>query len=387
VNLDPVTILLTVVAALLLVSVGSVVWLAAVIAWGDRRSLRLGYFGLPPAGRERYRRTLRFHARMLAPVIRVTARASPFSFDKASFDYHGVSGPRGACTPESFRAGAAYAPAAEDVFVVTQMRSGTTWMQQLVYEILMRGAGDLVDEGRTLNAVSPWIEAVIGVPVEDAPRLGTHRPSRVIKTHFPLSLCPYSSQAKYIYVVRHPVSCFASCVDFLAGSLGPSMPAIDMVEDWFCSDRMWWSSWPRHVADWYGRSLASDNILFVHYETMIARLPVVAADVAAFLGVPPLNEHEMTAVTLKAGFDYMKRNTSTFEMYPPNLLAVDGTYFRKGTADRDRDVSPDVRSRVLRWCSAELAGSSFPLDHFYPGSSARAVADVPAPPAGHGANE
>lgn len=348
--------------ALALVAFIGVVWLAAVVAWGERRTRGLAYFGLPRRDRERFRRRLRAHARALAPVIRLTALVSPFRFDRASFEYRGVSGPKGTCTPGSFRSGADHRPAPEDVFVVAQMRSGTTWMQHLVYEILMRGTGDLVENGRTLNAVSPWLESEIGVPVAEAPRLGRERRSRVIKTHFPVSLCPYSRRARYIYVVRDPVSCFASCRDFLADNLGAAAPPIDALERWFCSDeRMWWGGWPSHVGGWWSRSRREENVFFVRFETMLASLPDVVAGVASFLGVTPLSPAEMEAVSTRAGFDYMKRHKEAFEMYPPHVLAPDSAYFSRGTADRHRDVPEAVRRRILAWCRAELEGSPLPF--------------------------
>jgi hypothetical protein len=366
VELDLAWSLAAVAAGLLLLAVVGLVWLTAVVAWGERRTRGVRYFGLPREARERFRRQLRFHAAVLAPMIRVMARASPFSFEKASFDYRGVSGPQGTCTRESFRAGAAYEPLASDVFVVAQMRSGTTWMQHLVYEILMRGQGELVAKGRTLNAVSPWLESVIGVPVEHAPLLGHEHPSRVIKTHFPVSLCPHSTRAKYVYVVRHPVSCFASCVDFLADNLGAAAPSIEAVETWFRSrERMWWGSWPSHVEGWWSRSRQEDNVLLVRFEAMLEDLPGVVSDIASFLGMSPLSETEMQAVSTKAGFDYMKRHKEAFEMYPPHVLAADSSYFARGTADRHRDVPDVVRGRIMSWCRSELAGSDFPLDRLY----------------------
>jgi len=77
----------------------------------------------------------------------------------------------GSCSPESFEAGIRYRPRPEDVFVVTQMRSGTTWMQYLVYGLLTRGAGEPVERGRTVHAVSAWLEAGVGF------RCGRRRPS------------------------------------------------------------------------------------------------------------------------------------------------------------------------------------------------------------------
>lgn len=356
------------VAGALLLALLGVAWLTAVVAWGDRRARGLGYFGLPRRERERFRRRIRFHATILAPVIRLLARASPFSFEKASFRYGGVPGPRGTCTPESFEAGASYRPRPSDVFVVTQMRSGTTWMQHVVYEVLMRGRGDLVEEERTLGAVSPWLESVIGVPVERAPSLGRERPSRLIKTHFPASLCPDSPEARYVYVVRHPVSCFASCVDFLVDDMGVAAPSLDVFAEWFCDDeRMWWGGWPRHVEGWWSRSRRQDNVLFVRFEDMLEDLPGVVGDLASFLEVEPLDDAETGAVVRKTGFDYMKRHREAFEMYPPHVLATDSSYFSRGTADRHRDVRVEVRRRIEGWCRDELADGPLDLDRLYPG--------------------
>ena len=106
-------------------------------------------------------------------------------------------------------------------------------MQHLVYEVLHRGKGDIVERRATLYGVSPWIEALKSISMEDAPLHGEERPSRVIKTHLPTELCPYSKDAKYVYVVRQPVSCFASCVDFVATNIGTFAPPLQVVEDWF----------------------------------------------------------------------------------------------------------------------------------------------------------
>ena len=363
---DILRLLAAVAAAALLLGIIGFLWLTTIVVWGERRTKGLAYFGLSPGGRKRYRRNLLFHARILAPMIRLMAHASRFSFEKASFDYLGVLGPKGTCSPESFRSGSEYKPSPADVFIVTQMRSGTTWMQHLVYEILMRGEGDLVENGRTLNAVSPWLESVIGVPVEDAPTVGAERPSRVIKTHFPVSLCPRSMESKYVYVARHPASCFASCVDFLVENLGPAAPSLDAVERWFCSESMWWGSWPSHVDGWWSRSLQEGSVLFVRYEAMLESLPEVVAEIAAFLGVAPLSETEMRLVCGKGSFGYMKQHKEVFEMYPPHVLAPDSSYFARGTSDRHRDVPDVVRRRIMSWCRGELEDGRFPLDRFYP---------------------
>jgi hypothetical protein len=344
-----------------------VVYLALVLAWEDERTKGSAYYGLPLEERRKFRGRLRTHARFLFPVIRLGSRLTSVTLPKASFHFQGVAGPKGSCSEESFRAGHAYEPRPGDVFVVTQMKSGTTWMQHIVYQILTRGRGDLAEKGQAMYAVSPWLEGVKSVPMGDAPLVGSERPSRIIKTHFPVELCPFSADAKYVYVVRHPVSCFASCADFIRENLGAFAPDIESIRDWYCSDDdMWWGSWPRHVESWWSRSVEKDNVLFVRFEDMKRDLGAVVRRTADFLEMRPLEADELAAVVEKCGFDYMRRHGESFEMQPPHLLAIEAELFVKGTADRYRDVPRELRGYVMAWCAQRLEGGTFPLEEQYP---------------------
>jgi hypothetical protein len=350
---------------LIVLLVGQVIYLSAVLAWENERTRGLGYYGLPPAGRDRFKTQLRRHARLLYPILRLIGRFSSFTFDKASFRFQDVAGPRGTCTEDSFARGHAYRPRPEDVFVVTQMKCGTTWMQHVVYEVLHRGNGSLVDSGSTLYAVAPWLESIKSVSIDEAPLIGQERPSRVIKTHFPVSLCPYDPNARYIYVARHPASCFASCVDFVATNIGAMAPPRPVVEAWFCSDAMWWGAWPDHVLGWYERAQASDNVLFVHFEAMRKDLPAVIRNVADFLDMQPLSDTEVERITHKCSFSYMQENRDTFEMNPPHLLQTDAELFVRGTADRHEDVPADMRERIVGWCRERMRAGGLALDRLY----------------------
>jgi hypothetical protein len=344
-----------------------VVYLSVILSWETDRTRGLGYYGLPPAGRDGFKRSLRRHARFLWPILRLIGRFSKFTFEKASIRHHGVSGPKGTCTEASFAAAEEYRPRPEDIFVVTQMKCGTTWMQQVVSEVLQRGGGELVESGRTMYAVSPWIEAVKSVPLAEAPLIGSERPSRIIKTHLPVQLCPWSPEARYIYVARHPVSCFASCVDFVATNIGTMAPPLPVVEEWFCSpERMWWGPWTDHVKGWWARAQRERVVLFVHFEDMKKDLPGIVRQVSEFLGMKPLTDAEAAEVVRKSGFKYMQAHKGNFEMNPPHILQTDAELFVRGTADRHKDVPAEVRERIAAWCAREMAESDYPLAAHYP---------------------
>lgn len=342
-------------------------YLGLVLAWQDARTRGDRYFGLPPRERAAFRRRLRLHARLLRPLLALLARATPGDLARATFREQGLSGPSGSCSPESFRNAAAYAPDPSDVFVVTQMRSGTTWMVHLVVQVLTRGRADLAAEGRALHAVSPWLEGLRTVNVEHAPVVGHERPSRVIKTHLPVEVCPFSSHARYVYVARNPASCFASCVDYLAASLGAFAPDLPDLERWFCShEAMWWGSWPRHVDGWWQQAGRHDNVLFVRFEEMTADLGAVARRLADFLSIEPLDEAEHSDVVRKCSLQAMRAHRECFAMQPPSLVGLDSDLLPSGAADRDRDLPDDIRKRVVQWCAAEAEGTTLPLHRWYP---------------------
>ena len=88
----------------------------------------------------------------------------------------------------------------DDVVVATYAKSGTTWTQQIVGQLLFKGA-----EGVPVNELSPWLD--LRVPPKDV-KLGalaaqTHR--RCVKTHLPLDALVFSPNAKYLYIgARRP---------------------------------------------------------------------------------------------------------------------------------------------------------------------------------------
>ncbi len=352
------------------------VHLAWVVRWANRRTLGTNYCGLPLNQRRRFRAWLRIHTLLLSPMLWLLRKTKEFHLAEATFHFRGTAAPRGgACNPASFERAVQYRPRPEDVFVVTPMRCGTTWMQHLVFQVLSRGTRDLMQEDLTLNVVSPWLESDRTVDVADAPLVGEEVPSHIIKTHLPTSLCPYDALAKYIYVIRHPVSCFASCVDFVRNNAcGFDVPLDELVR-WYTSDElMWWGTWPSHFDGWYVRAEQQSNVLVVRYEDMKQDPEAVVCRVADFLEMAPLTDEECQGVLRKCSYQYMRQNADAFEMHPPHLLQVPESFFVSGKANRYADVDEELHDRLVQWCRDELADRETTADGVYGELSARVEA-------------
>lgn len=366
--------------ALLAFLMAEMVYLSAVLVWEDKKTEGNNYYGASPAEREKFRRSLRRHARLLSPILALLGRSSNFNFAKTSFQHRGLAAPKGTTSPASFARADAWRAGPEDIFVATQMKCGTTWMLHVAYQVLLRGAGDLVETGSALHAVSPWIEGRKTVPMEEAPLIGAERPSRVIKTHLPATHIPWSPEARYIYVARHPVSCFVSCADFVRSNAGRFAPSPEKIEEWFCSDElMWWGTWTAHVEGWWKLSEENPNVLFVTFEEMKRDLAAVVRGVAAFLRVAPLNDAELAVVVEKCGFRYMQEHEGNFEMHPPHILSADAELFVSGSSDRHADAPEAVRHRIAAWCAGRMAGGRFPLATVYADVAPGAGRPVNAP--------
>jgi hypothetical protein len=362
---------LGVIGGAVLLLLASVAYLAWYLHWESQHTGGMAYYGLPLPARRALKRRIRWYSLPAMPLVRLLALATRTRSTMPAFEYEGVSGPTKVSSPEVFARARSYEPRREDVFVVTQMRCGTTWMQQLVYEIVTRGGGDFSDQAhRHLYATSPWIDAVNSVSLDAAPLVG-ERPTRIIKCHLPTLLCPYSAEAKYIYVARHPVSCFASIVEFNHSMAGPLVPPVATLATWFCSDRMYWLPWPRHVEGWWQWAASRDNVLFVHFEEMKRDFGAVREQVARFLGYS-LTAEERARVDQRCSFQYMQDHEEFFEMAPPTMFSVaGGRFLASGKESRHDDVTPDIRRRILDYCREALAGSVYPAGRFYPDLAAR----------------
>ena len=85
----------------------------------------------------------------------------------------------------------------DDIIISTYAKSGTTWVQQIVSQLIFNGQA-----GLPVAEMSPWLD--LRVPPKQIKlaevEKQTHR--RFLKTHLPVDALVFSPKARYIYIGR-----------------------------------------------------------------------------------------------------------------------------------------------------------------------------------------
>lgn len=239
----------------------------------------------------------------------------------------------------------------DDIVIATYAKSGTTWTQQIVGQLLFEGAKDV-----DVAELSPWMD--LRVPPKDvklpAVEAQTHR--RFLKTHLPVDALVFSPRAKYIYIARdgrdvvwsmynHHARANASwyaALNETPGRVGPPIESppdsiVQYYHDWLDLDgHPFWPFWENVRSWWNVRRLP--NVLLVHFADLKADMPGQIHRIADFLGID-VPRSKWPAILEHCSFDYMKRHAA--KSAPLGGVFWDGgaeTFIHKGTNGRWRDV-------------------------------------------------
>lgn len=239
----------------------------------------------------------------------------------------------------------------DDVVIATYGKAGTTWMQQIVGQLIFGGA-----EGLPIHDLSPWLD--LRVPPKEvklaALEAQTHR--RFIKTHLPVDALVFNPATKYIYVGRdgrdviwsmynHHVQAndkFYEALNDTPGRVGPPLgrPTDDIVayfREWLDKDGYpFWSLW-ENVRGWWNLR-DQPNVLLVHFAHLKTDLEGEMRRVADFLDIA-IEEARWPDVVDHCTFDYMKKNAAL--VTPMGGVLFEGgaaSFINKGTNGRWRDL-------------------------------------------------
>lgn len=239
----------------------------------------------------------------------------------------------------------------DDVVIATYAKSGTTWTQQIVAQLIFDGA-----EGLNVPEMSPWLD--LRVPPREvklpAVEAQTHR--RFLKTHLPVDALVFSEKAKYIYIGRdgrdvvwslhnhhsQGNDAFFAAINDTPGRVGPALDRADpdiarYFRTWLDHDGSpFWPFWENVRTWWAIRHLP--NVMMLHFADLKRDMPGQIRRVAEFLEIP-VRASSWDRILEHCSFEYMKRHPeSTVPLGGVLWEGGAGTFLHKGVNGRWRDT-------------------------------------------------
>ncbi|KAF2361235.1 Sulfotransferase domain [Trinorchestia longiramus] len=243
-----------------------------------------------------------------------------------------------------------------DVIVASFPKTGTTWVQEIVY-MLTHGCRASNDDDPTLETRFPYLE----YPYPGLKTVSAMPGLRCIKTHLPYTLLPPSVQeagAKVVYVSRNPRDTCVSYYHFarLLTSAGFIGSLADFVDD-FLDDRVPYSPFSTHVLEYHEAQKANDSVLCVSYEQLTADPASVVRSLANHLNVA-VSDEDVKFVVTHTSFAAMSSNKSVnYEHWKDVGFAHKdrGNFLRKGKiGDWQTSLTPDQVVRFEAWEKQKL---------------------------------
>lgn len=258
----------------------------------------------------------------------------------------------------------------DDIIIATYGKSGTTWMQQIVAQLLFDGAEEV-----NVPEMSPWLDLRVPAKQVKLAQVAQQSHRRFLKTHLPVDALVFSERAKYIYIGRdgrdicwslynHHVNAsdvWYEALNDTPGRVGPPIeppPAsvLDYYREWFEKDGFpLWSLWENVRSWWDIRHLP--NVLFVHFASLKSDMPREIRRIAEFIEVP-IDASRWDSILHHCSFEYMKANAD--KSVPLGGIFWNGgaeTFIHKGVNGRWRDLlSAEDVARYEQRAVNELGG-------------------------------
>jgi aryl sulfotransferase len=261
----------------------------------------------------------------------------------------------------------------DDIIIGTYAKSGTTWVQQIVAQLLFRGDPNLNTAG-----ISPWLDMRLPPKADKLAMLEAQKHRRFIKTHLPADALVVSPKARYLYVARDGRDVAWSLynhfksftqenrdrINNLPGVVGPliELPPDDIRQFWRAwLDRDGYPSQPfwDHVRSWWAIRHVP-NVLMVHFAKLKVDAPTEIRRIAAFLDIP-IDEARWELILEHCSFDWMKANAT--RMAPNGGVPWEGgaqTFIHRGVNGRwSETLTPEeileYEARAVRELGSECA--------------------------------
>lgn len=239
----------------------------------------------------------------------------------------------------------------DDIIIDAYSKSGTTWVQQIIAQLLWNGAEHII-----VSDVSPWLDCRFPSKKERLEIIEAQVHRRFIKSHLPADTLVFSEKAKYIYIGRDGrdvlwslynhhqkmkpdvIRDIDSTPERVGPPLGSASPSVlQYFRDWVEKDGFpWWPYWEHILSWWKIRDLP--NVMLLHFSLLKKDMPSEIRRIAAFLDIE-IDETKWGIILEHCSFDYMKTHAEMSVPFQGNIFEGGAeSFMNKGISGRWRDV-------------------------------------------------
>ena len=246
----------------------------------------------------------------------------------------------------------------DDIIIATYAKSGTTWLQQIVAQLIFNGATE-----QNVGEISHWVDFRLPPREVKMPEIEAQTHRRFLKTHLPVDALVFSPKAKYLFIARdgrdvmwsfynHHLNMTDEMINAINDQAGPDLESFeDMsleIDEYF---RRWLEKdghpiWPffSHIKSWWDiRDLP--NVKLLHFNELKEDMSGQIENIAKFLEID-IDQDKWSDILEHCSFDYMRANAEL--SVPLGGAPWKGgakTFIHKGTNGRWHDVLTENDNR------------------------------------------
>lgn len=258
----------------------------------------------------------------------------------------------------------------DDIIIATYAKSGTTWLQQIVAQLIFAG-----DPNKNVGEISHWVDLRLPPRHVKIPEIEAQTHRRFLKTHLPVEALVFSPKAKYLFIARdgrdviwsfynHHLNMTDELINALNGEAGPDIEPFEHVslevDEYF---RRWlekdgYPIWPffSHITSWWNvRKLP--NVKVLHFAALKEDMPGQIQEIAEFLEID-INPDKWSDILEHCSFDYMHEHAELSA--PLGGAPWKGgarTFIHKGTNGRWRDVLTEEDNKQYEAAAIDQLGA------------------------------